>query len=133
VADGVSLRAGLSAKLKPAAAPIRASIPDAGWSVAKRPEGEARYRALRLWLERRRAIRRRWQADARALVQIDESEAYYAAPRRAARARADGLTGEFLHWTKVAAEVARISPGATMNLASVQAIVDKELRRNGKQ
>jgi regulator of protease activity HflC (stomatin/prohibitin superfamily) len=85
------------------------------------------YRALRLWLELRRAIRRRWQADARALVQIDETEAYYAAQRLAARARADGLTGDFLHWTKVAAEVARVSSRANMNLASVQAIVDKEL------
>lgn len=90
------------------------------------------YRALRLWLERRRAIRRRSQADARALVQIDETEAYYAAQRLAACARTDGLMGEFLHWTMVAAEVARISPRANMNLASVQAIVDKELRSNGK-
>ncbi|MFC5506959.1 hypothetical protein [Bosea massiliensis] len=65
-------------------------------------------------------------------MQIDEFEAYYAAQRLAARARADGLSGEFLHWTKVAAEVARISPRANMNLASVQAIVDEELRRKGK-
>lgn len=66
-------------------------------------------------------------------MQIDQTEAYYAAQRLAARARADSLTGDFLHWTKVAAEVARNSPRANMNLASVQAIIDKELRRNGKQ
>jgi hypothetical protein len=32
----------------------------------------------------------------------------------------------------VAAEVARVSPHAEMNLATVQAIVDEELRRSGR-
>ncbi|MEX4009930.1 hypothetical protein [Neoaquamicrobium sediminum] len=31
------------------------------------------------WIERRRAIRRRWQADARALVDLDVVDAYYEA------------------------------------------------------
>lgn len=87
---------------------------------------------LKSWLERRRAVRRRWRADARRLVQEDERGAYYEAQRRAARARAAGSGAEFAHWAKVAAEVARISPRAEMNLATVQAIVDAELRRAGR-
>lgn len=88
--------------------------------------------AISRWLERRRAIRRRWQADARELLRVDELGAYYAAQRLAARARADGSAGEFLHWSKVAAEVAQVSPRAEMNLATVQAIVDEELRGDGR-
>ncbi|MFG1466822.1 hypothetical protein V5F77_28875 [Xanthobacter sp. DSM 24535] len=42
-----------------------------------------------------------------------------------------GQAGEFIHWAKVAAEVARISPHAQMDLAVVQAIVDNETRRAG--
>lgn len=90
------------------------------------------YHAIGRWLEQRRAIRRRWRSDARELIRIDEFGAYYAAQRLAACARASGLVGEFLHWTKVAAEVARVSPRAEMNLATVQAIVDEELRRRGR-
>lgn len=88
--------------------------------------------ALNSWLEHRRAIRRRWQADACRLVREDESGAYYQAQRLAARARAEGLGSAFAHWSKVAAEVARISPRAEMNFATVQAIVDEELRLSGK-
>ena len=84
---------------------------------------------LRRWIERRR-IRRRWQADARRLVQMDERCGYYAAHWLAARARANGVTGEFVHWTKVAADVARISSRAEMDLATVQAIADEELQRS---
>jgi hypothetical protein len=42
---------------------------------------------IRRWVEHRRTIRRRWQADARALVAADEVNAYYEAQRRATRAR----------------------------------------------
>lgn len=84
--------------------------------------------ALRRWIERRRQVRRRWQADARRLVRHDEPGAYYEAQRLAARARASGQASEFIHWAKVAAEVARISPGAQMDIAVVQAIVDDETR-----
>lgn len=49
----------------------------------------------------------------------------------AARARAAGQAGEFVHWAKVAAEVARISPRSPMDIAVVQAIVDDETRRGG--
>ncbi len=90
------------------------------------------FRALKSWLERRRAIRRRWQADARRLVRDDEPGAYYQAQRLAARARAEGRGSEFAHWAKVAAEVARISPRADMDFATVPAIADAELRRGGK-
>lgn len=85
--------------------------------------------ALRRWMENRRQIRRRWQADARRLIEHDEPSAYYEAQRLAARSRASGQAGEFVHWAKVAAEVARISPHAQMDLAVVQAIVDNETRR----
>lgn len=87
---------------------------------------------LKSWLERRRAVRRRWQVDARRLVREDERGAYYQAQRLAARARAEGSGGEFANWAKVAAEVARISPRAEMDFATVQAIVDAELRREGR-
>jgi hypothetical protein len=46
--------------------------------------------------------------------------AYYEAQRRAARARASHDGVDFLHWAKVAAEVARISPTV------VRGIVDEE-------
>lgn len=85
--------------------------------------------ALRRWMEARSQVRRRWRADARRLVQRDEASAYYEAQRLAAQARASGQAGEFFHWAKVAAEVARISPRAQMDLAVVQAIVDDEMRR----
>ena len=86
----------------------------------------ARLKAL---VERRRLRRRRWQDDARRLVNQDEPEAYYEAQRLAARARASRDADAFVHWAHVAAEVARISLRAQMDLAVVQAIVDAELRR----
>ncbi|QRG06874.1 hypothetical protein EZH22_29225 [Xanthobacter dioxanivorans] len=85
--------------------------------------------ALRRWVENRRQIRRRWQADARRLIDRDEPSAYYEAQRLATRSRASGKAGEFIHWAKAEAEVARISPHAQMDLAVVQAIVDNETRR----
>lgn len=85
---------------------------------------------IRRWLERRRAIRQRWQADARILVAADEVNAYYAAQRRAARARAGGDAAELFHWAKVAAEVARLAPRAAMDIGVVRAIAaDEETRR----
>lgn len=85
--------------------------------------------AFRDWIDRRREIRRRWQADARRLVVQDPAGAYYEAQRRAARARANGAGGEFLHWAKTAAEIARIAPTADMDISVVEKIVDEELRR----
>jgi hypothetical protein len=80
------------------------------------------------WIARRRDIRRRWQEDARRLVAQNEAGAYYEAQRRAARARAQGAGGEFLHWAKAAAEVARIAPNAEMDASVVRAIAERELR-----
>ncbi len=70
-------------------------------------------------------------ADARALVAGDERAAYYEAQRLAAQARASGRRGDFLHWAKVAAEVARLSPHAEMDLAVVHVIVENDTRRGG--
>jgi hypothetical protein len=83
---------------------------------------------IRQWLEHRQAIRRRWQADARALVAADEVNAYYEAQRRAARARVRTDKAEFYHWAKVAAEVARIAPLAEMDIDVVRAVVAEEER-----
>ncbi|TIQ41389.1 MAG: hypothetical protein E5X61_17600 [Mesorhizobium sp.] len=80
-------------------------------------------------VEHRRAIRRRWQADARRLILAEEVNAYYEAQRRAARARLQGDAGEFYHWAKVAAEVGRIAPQAAMDTDAVRAIVAEEERR----
>ena len=78
------------------------------------------------WVHHRRAIRRRWKADARHLAATDEVNAYYEAQRRAARARHRGDQNEFYHWAKVAAEVARLSPQAEMNIDVVRRIADEE-------
>lgn len=82
------------------------------------------------WAERGRTIRRRWQADARALAATDDINAYYEAQRRATRDRLRDDRAEFYHWAKVAAEVARIAPLAEMDIEIVRAIVhDEECRR----
>jgi hypothetical protein len=82
--------------------------------------------AIGVWIERRRAIRRRWQVDARALVATDEVNAYYEAQRRATRARRRGDRAEFYHWAKVAAQVARLTPLARMDIETLRAIVVEE-------
>lgn len=84
---------------------------------------------LKSWAERRRLRRRRWQDDARRLVTEDELAAHREAQRLAARAKASRDADAFVPWANVAAEVARISPRAQMDLSVVQAIVDAELRR----
>ncbi len=81
---------------------------------------------LRQWIEHRRAIRRRWQDDARRLAAVDPVNAYYEAQRRAARSRAQGNADEYWHWAKVASEVARIEPRAEMDFEVVKAIADQE-------
>ncbi len=83
---------------------------------------------IRRWVEHRRTIRRRWQADARALVAADEAGAYYEAQRRATRARVRRDRAEFYHWAKVAAEVARIAPLAEMDIDVVHTVVAEEER-----
>lgn len=85
--------------------------------------------ALSRWIERRANIRRRWQADARRLVADDERTAYYEAQRCAARARAEGDTKAYLHWAKVAAEIARISSVASMDIEIVRNVIDAEVMR----
>lgn len=85
--------------------------------------------AIARWIERRKAIRRRWQADARALIATDEVNAYYDAQRRAARARRRGDRAEFYHWAKVAAEIARIAPLAQMDIETLRSVVAEEERR----
>ena len=81
---------------------------------------------LRQWIEHRRAIRHRWQEDARRLAAVDPVNAYYEAQRRAARSRARGNAGDYWHWAKVANEVARIEPRAEMDFEVVKAIADQE-------
>lgn len=81
---------------------------------------------LRQWIEHRRAIRRRWQEDARWLTAVDPVNAYYEAQRRAARSRARRNAGDYWHWANVASEVARIEPRADMDFEVVKAIADQE-------
>lgn len=87
---------------------------------------------FRRWIEKRRSIRRLWQADAKELIRRDERNAFYAAQRLAARARADGDLKAFGHWAKVAAEVARLSPIAEMDYEVLKAIVDEEMANHPK-
>jgi hypothetical protein len=90
---------------------------------------------LRQWLQKHRALRQLWKADALTLIEGNEQEAYYAAQRLAARSRAIGDRSGFFHWTKVAAEVARQSSVAKMDITVVNAIVtdefEKTLTRDG--
>jgi hypothetical protein len=79
------------------------------------------------WLEKQRELRRLWQTDALELIDRDERQAYYTAQRLAARSRAKGDSQSMLHWAKVAAEVARLSPRAEMDKSVVEAIVEEEL------
>lgn len=85
--------------------------------------------AVRRWLEKRSAIRRRWRRDAQVLILLDKRTAYYEAQRRAARSRVYGDVREFAHWAKVAAEIARTAPEAEMDIDVVRAVVDDELER----
>lgn len=85
--------------------------------------------AITAWVERRRQLRRLFQHDARLLIERDPASAYYDAQRAAARARFAGDGHAFLHWAKVAAEVARISD-APMNYEVVKSIVDEEEKRD---
>jgi hypothetical protein len=87
--------------------------------------------AIGSWIERRRTIRRRWQADARALVSADEVNAYFEAQRRSARARGAGDRAGYYHWAKVAAEIARIAPFAEMDIDVVRAVFAEEERHRG--
>jgi hypothetical protein len=65
------------------------------------------------------------------LVEADAVNAYYEAQRRAARARVRGNGQEFFHWAKVAAEVARMTPQAEMDIDVVQAIAVEEEQHGG--
>lgn len=82
---------------------------------------------IRRWLKRRRQIRLDWQADAQQLIRENEHDAYYAAQRHIARSRANRDRKAFMHWAKVAAEVARLSPFAEMEITKVRQIADEEL------
>lgn len=86
------------------------------------------FRALKRWIERRRAKRQLIDDDARDLIRRDERNAYYDAQRLAARSRFRGDGMGFWHWAAVAAEVARLSPMAEMDMDNVNRIVDEEER-----
>jgi hypothetical protein len=77
-------------------------------------------------LAHRRAIWRRWQADARLLAISDPAGSYYEAQRRAFHSRSTGDLVEFWHWSKVASEIARIGPRAEMDFAILEALSDQE-------
>lgn len=77
-------------------------------------------------LEKRRQLQDRFKADAQKLAAADSLNAYYNAQRLAARCRHAGEGDEFMHWSRVAAEIARIEPRAEMDFAKVRAIDDRE-------
>jgi len=79
------------------------------------------------WLERRKVAKARVRDDARGLLAKNPVTAYYDAQRLAARARFAGDGKGFVHWARVAAEVARIGTGP-MDIEVVRAIVDEEER-----
>lgn len=81
--------------------------------------------AVKAWVERRRRFRRLFRHDACQLIARDPFTAYYDAQSAAARARFEGNGKAFIYWSKVAAEVARIS-NAPMDYEIVKSIVDEE-------
>lgn len=83
--------------------------------------------ALARWFERRRAFRALCREEARNLLQLNPHTAYYDAQRIAARARFSGDGQAFIHWARVAAEIARISNNP-MDRKIVEQIVDEEER-----
>lgn len=82
-------------------------------------------KALSKWHDKRRHAALRASVDARSLLTANPGMAYYDAQRFAARARVAGETDAFIHWTRVAAEIAKISNNP-MDLKVVQAIVAEE-------
>ncbi len=70
--------------------------------------------AIKNWMRQHHDQRRRWREDALSLLNAKSSIAYYEAQRRATRSRLAGDRGVFIHWAKVAAEVARLSPEMEM-------------------
>lgn len=72
------------------------------------------------WVEKRRQIRRRWQQDARVMIEQHGRRAYYEAQRLVAHSRAQADGSGFWHWAKLASEVARLSPVVEMDLNVVQ-------------
>jgi hypothetical protein len=83
-------------------------------------------RFLTKWLANRRAIRRRWQADARLLAISDPAGSYYEAQRRAFHSRCTGDLDEFWNWSKVASEIARIESRAEMDFSVLRALSDQD-------
>ena len=83
------------------------------------------------WIDRHRALRHRWKEDAFRLHAREETNAYYAAQRRATGYRVRGDKAVFYHWVKVAAEIARLSPRVEMDMATLRAIVAEEERLRG--
>jgi hypothetical protein len=86
--------------------------------------------SLKQWLEKRRRLRQLWKSDAQTLIERDEPNAYYTAQRLAARLRATGDQSGFFHWTKVAAEVARRSSVAEMDISVVEEIASDEFKKS---
>ncbi len=82
--------------------------------------------AISRWIERRARIRAAWKEDAGMLLEPFGAEAYYTAQRLGARSRFRGDRDGFWHWSKVAAEVARISPEVEMDMAVVERIAEEE-------
>jgi hypothetical protein len=87
--------------------------------------GAGMFAVMARWWERRRTLQRLCREDARLLLERNPSAAYYDAQRLAARARFAGDSRAFMHWARVAAEVARISNNP-MDIKVVQAIADEE-------
>lgn len=85
------------------------------------------FRVLLRWLQRRRAFRELCREEARNLLALNPHTAYYDAQRIAARARFAGDAQAFIHWARVAAEIARISDNP-MDRKIVEQIVDEEER-----
>jgi hypothetical protein len=79
------------------------------------------------WFDRRRAFRELCREEARNLLALNPHTAYYDAQRIAASARFAGDAQAFIHWARVAAEIARISDDP-IDRKIVEQIVDEEER-----
>jgi hypothetical protein len=81
------------------------------------------------WLDECRQSHERVREDVQILAAEFSKNAYYEAQRRAARSRFSGDADGFMHWAKVASEIALISSNAEMELNVVERIVEEKRAR----
>jgi hypothetical protein len=79
------------------------------------------------WIAGRRLKKRLVEEDARRLLELNPRTAFYDAQRFVTRARLSGNSKVFVHWVRVAAEIAKISDNP-LDVNAMKVVVDEEER-----